>query len=227
MLTFTTSFAFGQGITMSEDTVYVGLNESYGYDALFFTNESSADIELAVAWEVNCLASSDPLKVQICFGDLCFMSVNEDAVWGDTGPTALVTLAPGEMSGAFKFTPFSSGENGSEYTLKIFDRNNPTTEGSTVFVYGEQCDLSSTDDFLLAYEDFNVYPNPAEDIINIDTPRSNKPFTVKIYNIIGRKVMDVTIDNTPINISELTSGIYTYQIVQDGRSTAARKLMIR
>ena len=221
------SYGVSQGITMNMDEINIEIGNSFGYDELLFTNESEEALELAVSWEVLCLQESDPTKVQICFGDLCFNYVKEDAVWGDTGPSALLILEPGETSGKFKFTPSGNTSDGSKYRLNIFDRNNPETVASAIINYGPTCSSSSVNDFLLNHADFNVYPNPVSGVLNVDTPHSDGAFYLKVYNIIGRQVMNAKLENTSVNISNLTSGIYTYQIVQEGKATKARKLMVR
>lgn len=58
---------------------------------------------------------------------------------------------------------------------------------------------------------FSVYPNPTNDLLNITSP-DNKIFSVNIYNAIGVKVYSTTnIRNLQLNINNYPSGIYFIQ----------------
>jgi hypothetical protein len=74
-----------------------------------------------------------------------------------------------------------------------------------------------------AIEGLKMYPNPAKDMISINTPL-NVLKNVSIYNVIGEEVLNVeTIQN--VSISSLTTGIYIVKITENG-ITATRKLIV-
>lgn len=60
---------------------------------------------------------------------------------------------------------------------------------------------------------FNVYPNPASDVLNIDCEGAT---TARIYNILGVLVRESEIDNGSIAISDLSEGVYFLK-TDDGR----------
>lgn len=66
--------------------------------------------------------------------------------------------------------------------------------------------------------DFRLYPNPAKDILNIQT--NNIEITsVNIYNILGSRVLTLNeVESNSINISNLTSGVYFVKINANGNS---------
>jgi|GEM_PF-6002568 len=69
---------------------------------------------------------------------------------------------------------------------------------------------------------FNIYPIPAENRLNID---SNIPFNgVNIYDSSGQKLKDLTLDNTSLDISNLSSGVYFLNILFDN-TTVVRKII--
>lgn len=72
--------------------------------------------------------------------------------------------------------------------------------------------LSIDKDIELA--EFNLYPNPATNVININTI-TNSP--IKIYNLMGEIVLtkNTTNGKTSINIEKLPSGVY---LITDGKS---------
>jgi len=61
-----------------------------------------------------------------------------------------------------------------------------------------------------ADDQFSIYPNPANDLINI-VP-NNKPVRVMIINMSGREVMSVT-NKTSVDTSTLPTGNYLVKIV--------------
>ena len=63
---------------------------------------------------------------------------------------------------------------------------------------------------------FNVYPNPAKDILNINYNISNDGIVnIELYNVLGDKVLNLITNQlkgshfSNVNISSLSSGIYT------------------
>ncbi len=68
-----------------------------------------------------------------------------------------------------------------------------------------------------------VYPNPANDVLNIEVSASQaSEMSISIYNIMGQNVMNQNVslttgmNNKPVNISELNSGIYFVTVKANG-----------
>lgn len=79
--------------------------------------------------------------------------------------------------------------------------------------------------------DYNLYPNPAKDIFYIRQNGNNKTnqLQVAIYNTLGVLVKRVSMDtdSQAIDISNLSSGLYTIVIKSDGNNTVSKKLIIK
>jgi hypothetical protein len=79
----------------------------------------------------------------------------------------------------------------------------------------------------------NIYPNPANDFTNLDITVNNNFNTASIsfFNLLGKQVADFEItrnsDKIRINTSNWESGIYSYQLVVDGKKIATKKLLVR
>ena len=60
---------------------------------------------------------------------------------------------------------------------------------------------------------FNVYPNPAKDVVKVSTVNSQQS-TVRIYNILGMLVEEIEINSkeTEINVSDYNPGVYFISI---------------
>ncbi|NOX47533.1 MAG: T9SS type A sorting domain-containing protein, partial [Chlorobi bacterium] len=63
--------------------------------------------------------------------------------------------------------------------------------------------------------DFLVYPNPGKDVLNISSGKDGLLF--KLFNLEGKMVLEQTFDkNTSINTAFLPTGVYSYQLIQEG-----------
>jgi hypothetical protein len=73
-------------------------------------------------------------------------------------------------------------------------------------------------------EQIQIYPNPADDIINIKT---ENPCIIAIYNTVGIKVRELNIRDSSaytLNISDLTPGLY---LIKAGNKTGVQKFLIK
>ena len=74
--------------------------------------------------------------------------------------------------------------------------------------------------------DVKFYPNPVnENFVTIISPVEGLK-KIKVFSITGRKIMDTSINSSKIDVSSLTSGIYTIKVTINGQSKLS-KLIIR
>ena len=64
---------------------------------------------------------------------------------------------------------------------------------------------------------FNLYPNPANDMISVDGEGFEK---AEIYNIAGQKVMESS--NAQIDVEALQAGVYMVKVFGNGSSEMLR-----
>lgn len=57
---------------------------------------------------------------------------------------------------------------------------------------------------------FNVFPNPVNDVLNIQIPTNTEPTNLKIYNVLGKLVLEIDISEseTKLDVSSMASGVY-------------------
>jgi len=84
--------------------------------------------------------------------------------------------------------------------------------------------------YTLATQQFNiaglkVYPNPVKNGNLYITSDSNETKAVAIYNVLGKQVLTANVNDAPINVSNLSAGIYIVKITEAGK-TATKKLVI-
>ena len=74
---------------------------------------------------------------------------------------------------------------------------------------------------------FNVYPNPAIDVINV-TFTENFNGSVSILNVTGKEVMTSTVNGAQHSVSTdgLSSGVY-YVKVNDGMTSQIAKVVVK
>jgi bacillolysin len=71
--------------------------------------------------------------------------------------------------------------------------------------------------------DFNVHPNPVENVINVSL-LDNRKSTYKIYNYLGKEVKGGNLNQGEINFSNFASGLYIFEI-NDGQKTLIKKFI--
>lgn len=93
--------------------------------------------------------------------------------------------------------------------------------GSSIMVFDIQGILSS-DTFVL--ENFNIYPNPTTDILNIELKENLTLEKVLIYNTSGQLVKETT--EKIINLSGFAKGIYNVQVLTN-HGKATKKVIVK
>lgn len=65
-----------------------------------------------------------------------------------------------------------------------------------------------------ALEKVNIYPNPSNDLINLDLPKSSVGKFIEVFNVHGQIVLTTIISSThsEINVSKLENGMYYLKI---------------
>jgi len=85
-------------------------------------------------------------------------------------------------------------------------------------------DVLSTNSYQLT--GFNVYPNPTSTgFVNI-TSKTNELIQVAVYDILGKQVLNQTVNNNRLNVSTLNTGVYIMKISQNGQ-TISKKLVVK
>ncbi|QBZ97403.1 T9SS type A sorting domain-containing protein [Flavobacterium sangjuense] len=71
-----------------------------------------------------------------------------------------------------------------------------------------------------------VYPNPVTNGTLFIETSANAQKTVAVYDVLGKKVLSTSTNDTTVNVSSLNAGVYIVKITEEGK-TASRKLVIR
>lgn len=75
-------------------------------------------------------------------------------------------------------------------------------------------------------EGLNIYPNPTNgDKIYIVSKQSQDK-EVEIFDVLGKRILQTTINSKELNIGNLNAGVYIIKI-KEGEASATRKLIVR
>ncbi|WP_029037295.1 T9SS type A sorting domain-containing protein [Salinimicrobium xinjiangense] len=75
-------------------------------------------------------------------------------------------------------------------------------------------------------EGLSIFPNPASGQKVYINTKDGKAKKVEIYNVLGNAILSAQLIGNELNISTLEPGVYIMKI-QEGKSTATRKLVVR
>lgn len=75
-------------------------------------------------------------------------------------------------------------------------------------------------------EGLSIFPNPASGQKVYINTKEGKSKKVEIYNVLGNSILSAQLIGNELNISSLEPGVYIMKI-QEGKSTATRKLVVR
>ncbi|MFH1320179.1 MAG: lipocalin-like domain-containing protein [Bacteroidota bacterium] len=120
----------------------------------------------------------------------------------------------------------ASLDSGYYYTVSSFDDQTATSGSnyaSPVLVSPSGINVKP-----VAHDEIAIYPNPVTDELNI-VVSFNYPVLFNIYDVIGRQIKSIEIEekHTKISIDNISDGIYIYQIVcQKGNVINRGKLVV-
>ena len=72
----------------------------------------------------------------------------------------------------------------------------------------------------------SLYPNPAKDVVRIETKNNVNVSSVEVFNLLGQSVLSQsTLKDNKINVSSLSKGLYLLKLASD-KGTIAKKVVI-
>jgi hypothetical protein len=80
----------------------------------------------------------------------------------------------------------------------------------------------STADFGYANNTISLYPNPAQEVLNVSS--SNKISKIEVYDVLGRKVASKN-NASEVNVAALGKGVYIVKVVQENGTVVAKRFI--
>jgi hypothetical protein len=91
-----------------------------------------------------------------------------------------------------------------------------------VFTISGECALLGAEE--ISNFDFAYYPNPAKEVLNIQSQKAVK--SVQVFNLAGQQVMaNAKVANGQINVSALPQGTYVFRVALDGGAVETFKII--
>ena len=78
----------------------------------------------------------------------------------------------------------------------------------------------------LVIEGLNLYPNPVSNGKVYITSKSSIDKEVMIFDVLGKKVLQTSLNTKELSVSSLSPGVYIIKI-KEGDATATRKLIVK
>ncbi len=174
-------------------------------------------------------------SVYFCFAGSCY-GANIDNSSDPLTLTADETSALVDFSSHYKPYMYVNGvpelyEGSSFVAYTVYDATNPTDSMYFMIKYTVNNHIGIDENNNNAAS-VKAYPNPATDYFTVEYNFENAQMAeIQILNILGSTVMNqeisTTDNNAKINISELNSGVYFYNIIVDGNNIISKKLIVR
>jgi len=207
--------ALGKTITTPTDTIY---------HEVYIVNTGSTD-EIVTFQRIRRYHKAGWWD-QVCDDLICFNTTDTD-LW-NRPPNPTLTIPAGDSS-IFQPKVYPEGIDGCSIYTYIIKYGAFQTYGDslqvTYTIGGIDCFLG-TEEVETAL-DYSVYPNPANDVLNISIYENNTSIT--LFDIVGKTVaeMELIKGTNTLNIESLNAGVYFYSIKRNGNSIETKKLIVR
>jgi len=200
--------AINELAAVTEKAIYIS---EAGADSFNINSNSENELQQAQATEIilNAIIAKSDLCIGVTLFEFC------DEWWKAGNPNQ---QDPGGFSNAIPYDNFAN----EEYWGIVTRDRVPKQAYYVVQEIYENTSLSINENIL----DISIYPNPVSDgFLNIIN-KSNKPLNISIFDMNGRKVMSEKITFDSINISNLSTGIYSL-LISNGEKSTIKKIVIK
>lgn len=196
-------------------------------------NNGSSNIDVKVKrYEVSAVSGS---KNYFCW-TLCYSPMNAGAVYqfptpSDNAWNDYVSVNAG-VTAAYQLIVYYQPYNNigsSTYRYVAFDGNNQNDSVYIDIVFDVTA-LSVSE--INKQSTFNLYPNPANNNVNInfEVPNVATSRQIIIYDVLGNKVADYSLSGTSgklsVDVSMLNNGFYFFSLIENSKAVLTKKLMV-
>lgn len=78
-------------------------------------------------------------------------------------------------------------------------------------------------------ENISVYPNPANQLVNVVLDQSVSNVSFKLFNVLGDVIVSKNLNKgqNTLSVADLPNGVYFYAILHDGATVETKKLVVK
>ncbi|MDB9783155.1 T9SS type A sorting domain-containing protein, partial [Winogradskyella sp.] len=212
------SYAWNNGA--SQPNIAVSPSQTTTYDVRGFINDCYDDKSIVVNVFEPVVANA---------GDDVLICLNDSVILTATGGTEYL-WSTGEVTPSIEVAP----EQTTDYFVTVF---NPIDfdEASVRVEIDFNCNIEAIDPVDGNLDlGMNMYPNPANTVVNIKLTGTFETSVVQFYDLTGKLILTNAVTNefynpsvsTQVDISMLTTGIYFVKLKDDG-GEVTKKLIVR
>lgn len=207
-----TNHILAQTFTAAHDTVHFAYVPGSG--TINFPDDITPSANTTITWNVT--ATNFPSDWQagtgICDNHLCYSS---SLLWGTTGSLRNETSNTYDSGVAGDYhmqLTLSAGATTGCYYYTVKLETPGLYQQSLTF---DGCVYPTSVPTVKQADEVILYPNPAQNEVNVVFDANSDIKTIAIYNLIGRpvSVFKVTGDSANMNIESLSSGIYFVRLI--------------
>ena len=206
----TDNHVFGYGVASGESAYGLSFNTSTIYNFAWNTNISATNSSLLNQWH-HIVTTYDAAQNAKMYIDGVLVSNLNRPNWNTASNTYLYL--------GDRFASNNGNFLGLLDDLKIY--NYALSQADVTSLYTSN--TLSSQNFNPNNLEVSLYPNPANDILNIETALDIK--SVEVYNIQGQKVMSS--NQKQINVADLAAGMYMVRIEDAENNVATKKIVIQ
>ena len=201
-----TTYSWSSGPTTASITVSPATTTSYTV-----TGTSGGCSKTATSTvTVNPLPTITATSVTICAGQPATITGSGALtyLWNTGATTASLTVSPATTT---------------TYTITGTDINS-CSDTATATVILTVCAGINT----VSTDPVNVYPNPAQELINIELGDLIGTKIIELYDVTGRIILTEQVNNNAVqlNISEVNNGIYFIKVINEEKTISIKRVVI-
>ncbi|MCH9660709.1 MAG: T9SS type A sorting domain-containing protein [Bacteroidetes bacterium] len=181
---------------------------------------------------------------EVSISDLVANPENYESEYVNIAPAVTITPGPNPFWEVGAVYPLTNGDGVFNFRTSFFDANyiGQDTPTTAVFIAGIITERTDDGGYYITARDandaattlglndnnaasFNLFPNPAQNEINIVSQEAGEK-VVTVYDILGKQVINTTLQGQILDIAQLTSGIYIVKVAQ-GNAIATKRLVVK
>ncbi len=181
------------------------------------------------------LSSISGIEEVVCWGDSCSTKISSGSQI-DLDLSDAVSFGPLDTSNStngLRTTFYPKGKTGTAtYRYEFFDTTDPLNRDSVIVIFNFEQPTNVINQ-TLTQDQLLLYPNPAEDILNIKllSEGGYENTIIELRDLLGKKVLTRNLSNSgntsSLNISNLGSGVYFVRILSNNQLLITKKVIIR
>lgn len=187
------------------------------------TNTSASTIYMRIA--VDNLENTDGSNFQLCFAGVCLNNVSLGASYPNTAAMIAAGATNSAGNNMWNLNPPGTTENMSwTFRFQAYDSEDRTVGTPVTMTYRYAPTLSIDESKL---DKIEIFPTVASNEITIVNTEEN--LTVAIFNLLGKKVKELTINSgeTTLDISNFSSQPYLVRFSNDDNQFVVKKIIVK